>query len=286
DYSFALNVTSQGAVEVRFLLNGANANTSTRGKAIVEGQWHHIAATYDGSTVALYLDGTLVTTSNRTGALLNTTNMKLGIGNRPEGATPDHPFDGMIDELRVYDRSLSGSEVNNLTTTEAYRQLPVTFTSFQATPAFSGVELYWTVEDQRDNAGFAVERATGNAGVFTEVGFVAAHAHGDYSYTDYSAPAEATLYYRLRQVDHDGSEMYSSLVTVAPQQRNELTVFPNPASASVTVSGSGAYVILDGFGRRVASGTVVGQERVAVADLPAGTYTLMVNQQATRFVKQ
>ncbi|NJB86065.1 hypothetical protein GGR26_001833 [Lewinella marina] len=267
-------------------LNDKTYTYSAPANLIDEGAWSHVAYTYNGSQVRLYHNGALVTTYSASGMLTAGPGVDLGIGNNPAAVGTGNPLNGKLDELRVYNRSLSDSEIAALISVQAYRQLPVTFTSFRAEPAFAGVELKWTVEDQRDNAGFAVERATGDEGVFTEVGFVAAHAHGDYHYTDYYAPQNATLYYRLRQVDHDGSEMYSSLVTVAPQQRQELSVYPNPASAYLRVNGSGPYAILDAYGRRVGSGMATDHQSIAVADLPAGTYTLHVNREAVRFVKQ
>ncbi|WP_168797531.1 LamG-like jellyroll fold domain-containing protein [Neolewinella litorea] len=285
DYSFILNVTSQEAVEMKFMLNGSTANASTRGRAIVEGQWHHIAATYDGSEIVIYVDGASETTSKQSGTLVNTANMKLGIGNRPQGAASDHPFDGLIDELRVYDRSLSASEVSNLTTPQAYRQLPVTFLSFRAAATSAGVQLDWAVADQQDNAGFTVERSRDRQEGFGDVGFVPAHQSGDYRFVEYSAPT-GTLYYRLRQEDYDGTISYSDLVTVRGEEATGLSIFPNPASSYVTLRGSGTYRIVDAMGRRVATGSIADQQSIPVADLPAGTYTMLCAGEQARFVKR
>ena len=71
--------------------------------------WTHIAFTYDGTTQRLYVNGTQVATKATTGAI-QTTNNPLWIGgNQPYGEY----FNGLIDEVRVYSRALSQSEIQS-----------------------------------------------------------------------------------------------------------------------------------------------------------------------------
>lgn len=64
--------------------------------------WHHVAGTYDGSTVSLYIDGTLNATAALTGPL-RTDNDKLEFGLTATGWT--------CDDLRVYDTALGQSAI-------------------------------------------------------------------------------------------------------------------------------------------------------------------------------
>jgi len=68
--------------------------------------WHHHAATYDGSTTRYYIDGVLYNTSTVTVSTVGTT---LEIGRELDG---DNMFNGTIDEVRIYDRALSAAEIN------------------------------------------------------------------------------------------------------------------------------------------------------------------------------
>ena len=68
--------------------------------------WTHLAMTYDGSRIRLYVNGRLVATMLQTGPLA-TSSHPLRIGNDLCG----NWFDGLIDEVRVYDRALSASEI-------------------------------------------------------------------------------------------------------------------------------------------------------------------------------
>ena len=69
--------------------------------------WSHIAATYDGATLRLYLNGTLVSSQARTGAIATSTNpLQIG-GDSIYGQF----FQGAIDEVRIYNRALAQAEI-------------------------------------------------------------------------------------------------------------------------------------------------------------------------------
>ena len=69
--------------------------------------WTHIATSYDGAALRLYVNGTLVQTRALTGNILTSTNaLRIG-GNAIWGEY----FNGLIDEVRVYSRALAQSEI-------------------------------------------------------------------------------------------------------------------------------------------------------------------------------
>ena len=79
-----------------------------RGPEIVPtGAWTHLATTYDGSALSLYLNGDQVASQPVTGAMLDTAG-PLRIGGN---AVWPEWFAGAIDELRVYDRALTAAEL-------------------------------------------------------------------------------------------------------------------------------------------------------------------------------
>ncbi len=75
---------------------------------LMDGDFHHIALTYDGSKVALYIDGELVGASNQS---LETATRTLCIGGEVAGNQCDRLFQGSIDDFRVYGKALNPSEV-------------------------------------------------------------------------------------------------------------------------------------------------------------------------------
>ncbi|MDX6439390.1 MAG: hypothetical protein QOF45_1973, partial [Gaiellaceae bacterium] len=69
--------------------------------------WAHLATTYDGSVLRLYVNGTQVATKNVTGAMASSTGpLQIGGNN-----VWSEWFQGQIDDLRIYDRALSPSEL-------------------------------------------------------------------------------------------------------------------------------------------------------------------------------
>ncbi|MCP5096231.1 MAG: LamG domain-containing protein, partial [Chloroflexi bacterium] len=76
-----------------------------------DGQWHHVVAVYDGSTKSLYVDGALDKSEAVTGSI-NTNDYPVMIGNNAQKMS--RYFDGLIDEVRIYDKALSADEITAL----------------------------------------------------------------------------------------------------------------------------------------------------------------------------
>ena len=96
---------TRGTVQWRATIGGVDARIC--GGQLTQGEWHHIAGTYNGSTVALYVDGASVASAARTGSITaNTT--ALTMGNRKE---LDRALDGGLDEVRVWRRALTQTEL-------------------------------------------------------------------------------------------------------------------------------------------------------------------------------
>jgi hypothetical protein len=75
--------------------------------ALTANTWTHLATTYDGATLRLYVNGVQVSSLAKTGNLLTSTN-PLEIGS---DSIYGQYFAGTIDEVRVYNRALSAGEI-------------------------------------------------------------------------------------------------------------------------------------------------------------------------------
>lgn len=76
--------------------------------ALQTNAWTHVAVTYDGSTLKAYVNGSQVGSQAASGDV-TTTSGALRIGGTP--VFPDEWFDGLIDEVRVYNRALATEEI-------------------------------------------------------------------------------------------------------------------------------------------------------------------------------
>jgi hypothetical protein len=75
--------------------------------------WTHIATTYDGTNMRFYINGALVGTKAQTGSITRANGpLRIG-GNLSSGEF----FQGLIDEVRVYNRALSAAEITTDMTT-------------------------------------------------------------------------------------------------------------------------------------------------------------------------
>jgi len=90
----------------------------TVGIDVRDGNWHHVALTYDGSSsasgVTIYVDGAPVTLTTVNDTLTSTilNDASLLIGN--QHASTSRFFTGQMDNVRVYNFELSNGQVNRL----------------------------------------------------------------------------------------------------------------------------------------------------------------------------
>lgn len=75
---------------------------------IADGNWHHVAATYEASTLKIYIDGALNATVTK---VLNTNNNFFNIG-ASCNPTPGEFFNGSIDEVRVWNTARTAEQIN------------------------------------------------------------------------------------------------------------------------------------------------------------------------------
>ncbi|RZJ57486.1 MAG: hypothetical protein EOO55_03285 [Hymenobacter sp.] len=182
--------------------------------------------------------------------------------------------------------------------------LPVTLTTFDAKAAGANANLTWATASEANNDYFGVERSFDGVS-FTAIGKVAGHGttatFSNYAYTDagVAAKASGTVYYRLRQVDLDGTSTYSPVRTVAFEMgAASLKLYPNPATPGddkltldLLTLPQGDYQanLVNVLGSTVATYTVHGGEAQPVAlpaALAAGTYIMVVQGQGLHLTQR
>ncbi|MBM4029686.1 MAG: LamG domain-containing protein, partial [Planctomycetes bacterium] len=76
----------------------------------VRGEWTHLAATYDGSAMKLYFNGNEVATM-AAGGTMTTSTGPLFIGTKHSTAPAGDEYNGLMDDVRIYNRGLTAAQV-------------------------------------------------------------------------------------------------------------------------------------------------------------------------------
>jgi glucose/arabinose dehydrogenase len=210
---------------------------------LASGVWSHLAATYDGSAIRLYVNGVLAVTQAASGSVTSSTGA-LRIGGN---SVWNEWFAGLIDEVRVYNRALTAGEIQ----TDMQKPVgtgpppppppppsdtapPTAPGSLTASVASGSISLNWTAST--DNVGvtrYDVYRGTTS-------GFTPSTANriAQPTSTTYTDPglAPGTYYYRVAAEDAAGN----------------VSAFSNEASATIAAPAAG-LVAAYGFNETVGS---------------------------------
>lgn len=109
DYGYMLRAGSSGIVNFN-LGNGWWNELSSPSYSVTTGVWHHIAATYDGSTMKIYVDGVLVASQVRANIYFSSTNQNLMIGS---WSNIGRYLNAAVDEVRVWNVSRTAAEIQH-----------------------------------------------------------------------------------------------------------------------------------------------------------------------------
>ncbi len=120
--------------------------------------------------------------------------------------------------------------------------IPVELQSFTGTFSNGRVLLNWSTASESNNYGFEIERKDSKS-KFNIIGFIRGKGTSstpqNYFYTDDSLKSSSAYWYRLKQIDTDGSCCYSNMIKVNVNSAKELTLlqnYPNPFNTSTVIS--------------------------------------------------
>ncbi|MCC7333449.1 MAG: right-handed parallel beta-helix repeat-containing protein [Pirellulaceae bacterium] len=145
---YSLDITQSSGTEVRFVINGSVSVSAP----IATGQWSHVAASFDGATMRLFVNGSMVDSRAFSGSI-NHAETPLRIGDNQY--SPFSTWDGSIDEVAVYNSALAPSEltqhatlaltkINQTVDIDLIRDGDPAFTLPIADDTFNDGEFTWT----------------------------------------------------------------------------------------------------------------------------------------------
>ncbi len=185
-----------------------------------------------------------------------------------------------------------------LTTPEA--PLPVEIIYFNAEPQSNYVELSWATMTENNFDYFTIEKS-GDGISFHALESIDGHIESnqtiEYRYTDFT-PRYQTTYYRLKQVDIDGTTSFSKVIAIESEITETIKIYPNPVTQQLHIAipdnaDDTEIIIYDLFGKQVfyelKENLPAGVISLDLDSLPNGQYFIAINNGSPfyeRIIKQ
>ncbi|MEJ6798945.1 MAG: T9SS type A sorting domain-containing protein [Crocinitomicaceae bacterium] len=258
------------------------------GPLMTVGKWYHVAGTYDGTTMRLYLNGTEVATTAYTGTI-STTSYNVTIGKMSYVPGGGRYFDGNIDEVGIWNTAIPQSSIREY----MCKKMSTSH------PQYASLVGHWNM----DAAGIVVDQSPiGNDGTVVGPTHVNSGAPiGDVSVFTYAASPNITLanglidsvnvtstsplstvhIYRVNSaplnnnsgsIDSTDQDHYWGVYTSAPSSYNYSMKYYYPGNTFY--NGTQNYGILAG---RVNGGATSWGATTATHDMPNNKYTATLN---------
>lgn len=211
---------------VAFSIGGGTGSSTTTSYVFPPtkaSEWHNVAASYNGSSLLLYVDGELVDT--RVGACVADSAV-LFLGKRGDDGGF---FNGKIDEVRVFSRQLPQTEI----------QMLMNKTASASTP---GLEAYWKFDEGTGSKGFDLSDNK------LKMYFCGAEWTTDRPNVVNAGISDETGYYKIEGVNYGAGNTFKAIPSkdfyfnqslefnASNADYADLTSFALPDSASITVT--------------------------------------------------
>ncbi len=177
--------------------------------------------------------------------------------------------------------------------------LPIELVYFEVNCDEQSIVLNWQTASEVNSSSFVIERSE-DGSVFDAIGQLDAAGNSsfeiNYSFTDRHIPP-GTHYYRLRQLDMDGSAVYSSVKSASTCLQTSVLIYPNPTSESCDLNfgkiiSNGQLIVRNSLGQIILSSFFEDTSAIQLStvSLSAGTYVVEIYEngficEIMRFVK-
>lgn len=240
--------------KVQFVLSINNVQQKLASTtALNANTWYHVAATYDGASMKIYINGVLDASKSQTGSV--SSNGAFNVGYL---YNTSRNFNGKVDEVRVWKRALSQTEIS-----QNMCNVSVPATSLAA---------YWKFNE---GSGSSVQDTSGNGMTLTLTGVDASNWGTDVPCTTGTS-----------KLAKNGATQ-KAISSAETNGKNQIKMYPNPASksSSLTISvpdgySRGKLTVYDFNGRMVDSQTMkAGNYQYNVSALSSGNYIVQFESQ-------
>jgi len=202
----------------------SNSNTAT---AMFDGEWHHVAATYDGKIKIIYLNGVSLGSLAATGKI-ETSSGRVLLGAGRDQDPPTHYLAGRLDDARLYKRALSVADVKEL--------IPPKLQAYEPFPADGTVGVLMALFQWKPGDTALLHKLY--LGTDPNLGPADLAAPASPAIVYYHAPGllpGMTYYWRVDEIERDTTTTHTGNVWSFTTQA--LTAYlPNPADGAVDAS--------------------------------------------------
>lgn len=174
---YSLYITGSGTVDgcgdnnlcAKVRVNGADTYAIVPSSTLNNQNWYHLAMSYDGTNVRLYINGSVAATSANTSGPITTAAVPLCFGTNNATCGSNFLNAANIDDVRLYNRALTQSEIQNLYRSyESQINLQATPTSGAATGNINaGLVGYWPFNGNVKDATPYGDNGTVNGAILT-----------------------------------------------------------------------------------------------------------------------
>ncbi len=141
EFTYGMRFTDANDLEFRIFSTGYHTVKTPVTDAFND-VWHHLAGVYDGSVLALYIDGELKDSLTYSGVINKDTNYYVNLGQNSQGDSNNRWwYNGAMDDVRIYSRALSQEDIRKMLRPE-YPSMPTPVDG--AKDAWPDVVLGWT----------------------------------------------------------------------------------------------------------------------------------------------
>ena len=254
-YLFLTPKSGGNTLRFGITLNGPGAQQILEAPVLATGEWAHVAVTLNGTTGTLYLNGTAVDSGDITIDPANFNPTLNYIGESQFAADPS--FNGLVDDFRIYSRSLSAAEVKDLAIPAAAIVVPdPSYEAWAAGFAFATGQDGPAADPDRDQLANLLEWLSG---------------------TDPLAPSDLALPVARRltaaQAGLTGTKTYLGLAARLRMNRPGVALVPEAATTLEALGTPASAAAVSLAGSPVADGdfeTITWYHEVAIEDNPAG----------------
>ncbi|MGE5106918.1 MAG: T9SS type A sorting domain-containing protein [Sphingobacteriales bacterium] len=152
--------------------------------------------------------------------------------------------------------------------------------------------LKWETASESNNMGFEIQRKTNNK--FENIGFVPSNTVGgnssqnlSYIFSDEDILNTGITYYRLKQINYTGKEVYSEIKAIINNTKSlQVLVYPNPGNGKINIvlpdgNGTTDISMIDFSGKLIRTWTGYKIPNIQLTNLKRGIYTLLISNRET-----